>query len=162
PAPDCLFSEPGCPLAVPTARSCRCETLSPVSRHPTWANLPADRRGGMSMFSAVSDFVRSLGSLGFLGEVLVTLGVAVFLGWLTGALRYIRNSRVGVVEKLFSLRGSVRSGLIALGGEAGYQPWVLRGGLHFMMPFQYRVHSVPLVTIPQGQIGYVFARDGQP
>jgi uncharacterized membrane protein YqiK len=28
--------------------------------------------------------------------------------------------------------------------------------------FQYRVHSVPLVTIPDGKIGYVFARDGVP
>jgi uncharacterized membrane protein YqiK len=64
------------------------------------------------------------------------------------------------VEKLWSARGSVESGLIALEGEAGYQPGVLRGGLHFMLPFQYRVHSVQLVTIPQGQIGYVFARDG--
>lgn len=26
----------------------------------------------------------------------------------------------------------------------------------------YRVHTSPLVTIPQGQIAYVFARDGQP
>jgi uncharacterized membrane protein YqiK len=56
----------------------------------------------------------------------------------------------------------VKAGLIALDGEAGYQPDVLRGGLHFMLPFQYRVHSVQLVTIPQGQMGYVFARDGQP
>ena len=30
------------------------------------------------------------------------------------------------------------------------------------MPFQYRLHKMPLVTIPQGKIGYVFARDGQP
>src|SRR5262245_33242598 len=89
------------------------------------------------------------------------IGLAVVFGWLTGAIRYIRNSRVGVVEKLWSTSGSVRSGLIALAGEAGYQPGVLRGGLHFMMPFQYRVHSVQLVTIPQGQIGYVFARDGE-
>jgi uncharacterized membrane protein YqiK len=28
-------------------------------------------------------------------------------------------------------------------------------------PFQYIVHIAPLVTIPQGKIGYVFARDGQ-
>ena len=27
---------------------------------------------------------------------------------------------------------------------------------------QYRVHKVPLVTIPQGKIGYVYARDGEP
>jgi uncharacterized membrane protein YqiK len=92
--------------------------------------------------------------------VLFWIGVAVLLGWLTGAIRYIRNSRVGVVEKLWSTSGSVEAGLIALAGEAGYQPGVLRGGLHFMVPFQYRVHSVQLVTIPQGQIGYVFARDG--
>ena len=116
----------------------------------------------MSILSAVTDFLWSLGSLGFLGEALLTVGGMLLLGWLTGAIRYIPNSRVGIVEKLFSLRGSVRSGLIALSGEAGYQPWVLRGGLHFMMPFQYRVHSVPLVTIPQGQMGYVFARDGKP
>jgi uncharacterized membrane protein YqiK len=55
----------------------------------------------------------------------------------------------------------VQSGLIALKGEAGYQPAVLRGGVHFFFPLQYRVHILPLVTIPQGSIGYVFARDGQ-
>jgi uncharacterized membrane protein YqiK len=115
--------------------------------------------GAMSGISAVTE---SLSAFGLLGAVLLSLVLLVIAGWLTGAIRYIRNSRVGVVEKLFSARGSVRSGLIALHGEAGYQPWVLRGGLHLMMPFQYRVHSVPLVTIPQGQMGYLFARDGQP
>src|SRR5262245_7735500 len=76
-------------------------------------------------------------------------------------IRYIPNTRVGIVEKLISGRGSVRSGLIALQGEAGFQPEVLRGGWHFLTPFQYRVHRMPLVTIPQGRIGYVFARDGK-
>ena len=80
----------------------------------------------------------------------------------TRSVRYISNHRVGVVEKLWSRSGSVPGGLIALHGEAGYQPDVLRGGLHVFRPFQYRIHSLPLVTIPQGQIGYVFARDGQP
>ncbi len=77
-------------------------------------------------------------------------------------LVYIPNNRIGVVEKLVSGKGSVRSGLIALEGEAGFQPNVLRGGWHFFTPFQFRVHKMPLVTIPQGEIGYVFARDGQP
>ena len=81
---------------------------------------------------------------------------------LNRSLVYIPNNRVGVVEKLVSGKGSVRSGLIALDGEAGFQPDVLRGGWHFLMPFQYRVHKMPLVTIPQGEIGYVFARDGHP
>src|SRR5499427_8653175 len=76
--------------------------------------------------------------------------------------RYIPNDRVGIVEKLWSPAGSVKHGIIALDGEAGFQPQVLRGGWHFLTPFQYRLHKMPLVTIPQGKIGYVFARDGQP
>jgi len=76
--------------------------------------------------------------------------------------RYIPNDRVGIVEKLWSPSGSVRHGIIALNGEAGFQPELLRGGWHVMMPFQYRLHQMPLVTIPNGKIGYVFARDGQP
>jgi uncharacterized membrane protein YqiK len=88
----------------------------------------------------------------------VAVVVLVFLSGFT----YIPNDRVGIVEKRFSPRGSLKSGLIALGGEAGFQPDVLRGGIHYLFPFQHRVHKVPLVTIPQGRIGYVFARDGKP
>jgi uncharacterized membrane protein YqiK len=80
----------------------------------------------------------------------------------SGAFRYIANNRVAVVEKLWSQSGSIRSGIIALHGEAGFQPDVLRGGLHLFVPFQYRLHVHSLVTIPQGRIGYVFARDGHP
>ncbi len=75
--------------------------------------------------------------------------------------RYIPNNRVGIVEKLISRKGSVKTGLMALNGEAGFEPRLLRGGWHFLMPFQYRIHKMPLVTIPQGKIGYVFARDGK-
>ncbi len=93
--------------------------------------------------------------------LLTLLGIVVFLILLSG-IRFISNNRIGIVEKRFALKGSVKSGFIALQGEAGYQPEVLRGGLHFLIPIQYRVHAAPLVTIPQGKIGYVFARDGAP
>ncbi len=86
----------------------------------------------------------------------------LLLVYASGIIRYVGNSRVAVVEKLWSGKGSVPGGFIALEGEAGFQPEVLRGGFHFFFPFQYRAHSQPLVTIPQGQIGYVFARDGAP
>jgi len=97
-----------------------------------------------------------------LGASAVVALVVACLFVLSRCVRYVRNNRVAIVEKLWSRNGSVTSGLIALNSEAGYQPIVLRGGYHFFMPFQYRVHSQPLVTIPQGQIGYVFARDGAP
>ncbi len=89
------------------------------------------------------------------------LVAVVCLIYASGIIRYIANDSLGVLEKLWSRTGSVDEGFIALNGEAGFQPDVLRGGFHFFMPFQYRVHRVPLVTIPQGQIGYVFARDGE-
>jgi len=92
--------------------------------------------------------------------LLVGIGVVLVIIMLTG-IRFIPNNRVGIVEKRFG-RHSVKGGFIALKGEAGYQPEVLRGGLHYLMPIQFVVHIVPLVTIPQGKIGYVFARDGQP
>lgn len=79
-------------------------------------------------------------------------------------VRVIPNDKVGVVEKLWSREGSVKDGrIVALNDEAGYQATLLRGGLHFgYWRWQYRIHIAPLVTVPQGQIGYVYARDGQP
>ncbi|MCH8923110.1 MAG: hypothetical protein IIA67_08190, partial [Planctomycetes bacterium] len=93
--------------------------------------------------------------LAFAGVVLVLIALGV---------RYIPNNRVGIVEKLWSLEGPVVAGrLIALAGQAGYQADVLRGGLHFFYwRWQYRIHRVPLVTVPQGKIGYLFSRDGDP
>lgn len=95
-------------------------------------------------------------------EVAVLVIVLAILLWWSGVVRYIPNDRLGILEKLWSFRGSISNGFIALNREAGYQPEVVRGGLHFFMPFQYSMHRANLVTIPQGQIGYVFARDGKP
>jgi len=92
--------------------------------------------------------------------LLIALGVLVVLVLLSG-IRFIPNNRIGIVEKRFG-RKSVKGGFIALHGEAGYQPDVLRGGLHYLIPIQYVVHIAPLVTIAQGKIGYLFARDGEP
>ena len=40
---------------------------------------------------------------------------------------------------------------------------LLRGGVHFgLWRWKYRIHKVGLVTVPQGQIAYVYARDGEP
>ncbi len=98
--------------------------------------------------------------LSFLIGTGVVLGGILVLILLSG-IRFIPNNRIGIIEKRFSGKGSVKSGLIALNGEAGYQPRILRGGIHYLMPIQYVVHTMPLVTISQGKIGYVFARDGR-
>ncbi len=101
------------------------------------------------------------------GLLWLALPVVLVLGVLLACellgMRYIPNNRVGIVEKLWSRTGSIGEGhIIALNGEAGYQADVLRGGVHFgLWRWQYRIHKVSLVTIPQGKLGYVYARDGQ-
>ncbi|MDB5351326.1 MAG: hypothetical protein JWN86_2573 [Planctomycetota bacterium] len=96
--------------------------------------------------------------------VAVGLVVAVIAAIVLSGMRYIPNNRVGIVEKLWSPTGSVTEGrIIALSGEAGFQADLLRGGAHFgLWGWQYRIHKVNLVTVPQGKIGYVYARDGEP
>jgi uncharacterized membrane protein YqiK len=92
--------------------------------------------------------------------VAVSIVVLLLLTYMSNAIVYIPNDRVGIVERLWGA-SSLTHGLIALNGEVGFQPQVVRGGIHYFFPFQYRVHKVDLVTIPQGEIGYIFARDGR-
>jgi uncharacterized membrane protein YqiK len=103
------------------------------------------------------------GVLGYVLWFLVWLAGLAILVWLLG-VRYIPHNKVGIVEKMWSFRGSLKQGqIIALGGEAGFQASTLRGGLHFFyFPFQYRVPKVPLVGVAEGRIGYVYARGGVP
>jgi uncharacterized membrane protein YqiK len=104
----------------------------------------------------------ALGPFGLAGVgVLAVALLALLFAWMS--LRYIPNQEVGVIEKLWSRTGSVPEGaIIALNGEAGFQADLLRGGMHFgLWRWQFRVHRCPLVTVPQGKIGYVYARDGE-
>jgi uncharacterized membrane protein YqiK len=105
-----------------------------------------------------------LGLFLFPYDGIVLFGLVLFGLVLASGVRYIPNNRVGVVEKLWSAKGSVTQGrIMALNGEAGFQVELLRGGLHFgLWGWQYRIHSLPLVTVSQGKIGYVYARDGEP
>jgi uncharacterized membrane protein YqiK len=93
-----------------------------------------------------------------IGVLILALIVLKVIG-----IRIIPSDCVGIVEKWWSFKGSIKNGgIIALNGESGFQPEVLRGGFHLKTPLMYRVYVQPLITIPQGKIGYVFARDGQP
>lgn len=94
--------------------------------------------------------------------VLGVLVVAYLLIFVILGLRVIASNEVAVVEKWWSFKGSLKDSIIAINGEAGYQPNVLRGGIHLKTLLMYKIHKYPLITIPQGQIAYVFARDGEP
>jgi len=97
-----------------------------------------------------------------LGSWMVVILVLLVLIRVANVFRYIPNSQVGIVEKMWAAKGSIASGFIALHGEAGFEPEILRGGIHVFFPFMYRIHKSDLVTVGQGRIAYVFARDGAP
>ncbi len=96
----------------------------------------------------------------WLGGILGILILLLVSNKITRVFVYIKNSEYGIVEKLWSAKGSVSSGFMSLDGKAGYLPELLRGGPHFFPPFQYRIHRQKLITVRN--IAYVFARDGIP
>jgi uncharacterized membrane protein YqiK len=77
---------------------------------------------------------------------------------------YIPHTQIGIIEKIWSSKGSLKEGqIIARNGEAGFQSRYLRGGIHFgLYPWQYRIHKEPLVVVGEGKMAYVYARDGIP
>jgi len=96
-----------------------------------------------------------------LNVALIVVGLYLLIFKIFG-LRVINSNEVAVVEKWWSTKGSLKDAIIALHGEAGYSPDLLRGGIHFKSVLQYKIHRYPLITIPQGQIAYIFSRDGAP
>jgi uncharacterized membrane protein YqiK len=74
----------------------------------------------------------------------------------------VKEREVGVVVKKFGPRLPPGQ-LVALKGEAGYQADTLAPGWHFgLFPWKFSVRKVPVVVIPQGEIGLVVAAAGAP
>ena len=79
----------------------------------------------------------------------------------------IPEDSIGIVNRKFVLFGQHRTlpggAIIALHGEAGLQADALAPGLHFgYWPWQYTVARQEFITIREGHIGIVEARDGRP
>ncbi len=102
------------------------------------------------------------GILAIVLYIIIGLAVLYLIIFKVLGLRVIASSEVAVTEKWWSMKGSLKDAIIALNGEAGYSPDLLRGGIHFKSVFMYKIHKYPLITIPQGQIAYIFAKDGTP
>ena len=116
----------------------------------------------MTLFAADDSVNWFLHAVQSLSVLLVFVGLVLMASWFS--IRYIPNNYVGIVEKLWSRqRLRPRRAHYRPHGEAGFQAELLRGGVHFgLWRWQYRIHKVRLVTVSQGKIGYVYARDGEP
>lgn len=73
----------------------------------------------------------------------------------------IGSDEIGIIEKTFG--SPLAPGqLVALNGERGYQADVIQPGVSIHLGVFDKIHRVPRIHIPQGQIGLVIAKDGQP
>lgn len=77
----------------------------------------------------------------------------------------IPEDKIGIVTKKWVLFGPNKTlpdgKIIAMQGEAGYQADTLAPGLYFgYWIWQFSVEQIQFITIPQGKIGLVIAKDG--
>jgi len=91
-----------------------------------------------------------------IGIPILCLLVVYLLIKRSSVLVYIKSDEFGVIEKMFSFKGS--NAFISLDGRAGFQPEVIRTGAHFFIPFMYLVHKQKLITVRS--IAYVYSRIG--
>ncbi len=95
--------------------------------------------------------------------IALILFILLIFGTTLVGLVVINEKQVGIVVKKFSDRNLPAGRSIAVNGESGYQAEVLSPGWHWwLFPWQFQVHKVPVVVIPQGEIGLVVAADGRP
>ena len=95
------------------------------------------------------------------GGALAVLVVLFLFAVLRGSYVYIPNTQYGIVERRWSARRTREPfAPMAINGNAGFLPEVLRGGWHTLAPFKYVVHKRPLIGIDQS--AYVGARGGGP
>lgn len=67
-----------------------------------------------------------------IGSIVAVLLSIILIIWLIG-FRILPNDKIAVVEKWWSPKGNLEEKIIALKGEAGYQPQVLRGGYTYII-----------------------------
>ncbi len=120
--------------------------------------------GGVEPVPTMNTLLIVLASAGLLAVLLL----ATYRLWLRlFGVVIVPNNGVGIVTKKFGLSGASSrlpdGRIIALNAEAGIQADTLAPGLHcWLWPWQYTVDIVPFVTVPEGKLGVVEARDGEP
>jgi len=100
--------------------------------------------------------------------ILLLIVIVVFYKWFLRifGVVIVPQDSIGVVNKKFVIFGSNRTlpdgAIIALKGEAGFQADTLAPGLHFLLwPWQYEITRQKFISIDEGDVGIVEARDGK-
>jgi uncharacterized membrane protein YqiK len=99
----------------------------------------------------------------FRGALGVAALATLLVFFMMSSVRFIGADSVGIVVKNVGWDSLSGSSYIATAGEKGVQADVLPPGWHlWYWPFIYDVDVVPLIQVPEGQVGLIETADGLP
>jgi regulator of protease activity HflC (stomatin/prohibitin superfamily) len=106
-----------------------------------------------------------LASLGLGGELAFAL--ATFLAFALLFVMYnmvviVGGTEVAVLERRWLGSDMPDGRVVAMANEVGIQARLLGPGLHFLIPFLYRVTKRPMVVVGEDEVGLVESIDGEP
>ena len=92
---------------------------------------------------------------------LAALMLAAFLLWvLSRSIAFVRGCQLGVVERRWFGRRMPEGRVVAMRHEVGVQAHILEPGLHFLIPFIYRVRKESILEVGEDEVALVDAIDG--
>ncbi|HBA60686.1 MAG TPA: hypothetical protein DCZ92_07680 [Elusimicrobia bacterium] len=74
----------------------------------------------------------------------------------------VGGAQIAVLERRWLGRNMPLGRVVAMPNEVGIQARILPPGLHFLIPFLYRVEKHPMVDIGENEVGLVESIDGVP
>jgi len=82
--------------------------------------------------------------------------------FLANTIVVIGGEEIAVLERRWFGRSIPEGRVVALRNEVGIQARTLGPGMHFLIPFLYRVTKTPLTIIDENEVGLIESIDGEP
>ncbi|MEK7857871.1 MAG: SPFH domain-containing protein [Elusimicrobiota bacterium] len=99
---------------------------------------------------------------GEFGILIVPILAALLLFVLFHTIVIVGGTQVAVLERRW-LGGSMPEGrVVAMAAQVGIQARILGPGLHFLVPFLYKVEKFPMLEVKETEVGLVESIDGDP
>ena len=101
-----------------------------------------------------------------LGNTVISFALILFgiFGLFSRSFVIVESNEIGLLNRIYMAEDLPAGRIIGLEGQKGPQAKILGPGFH-LMPFVqvlYDVETENVMTVPEGHVGFVVAKDGQP
>lgn len=98
----------------------------------------------------------------FISYLPFILSAFLFLFILTNSITIVHGTEIAVLERRWLGKSIPEGRVVAMANEVGIQARTLGPGLHFLIPFLYRVSKSQLTIVEENEVGLVDSIDGEP